>query len=455
MSTEEEWHIEMTWRCATCRRQNLGRHKECLQCGKPKSPGEPFEMPADISRAARVSDAALLRMASSGPDWQCAYCQSMQRSLEGRCVRCGASPLTSDDVPAGAPPRAPQPPLPFSMQPGAGAYPHAAPTAWPPTANYAGQPGMGAAPPARPSWGFLKIFALIASPVVLMVALVLWATRPRDFTGTVATAEWTHTIDVERYALRPHEGFIESRPADALEVQSLGPRVHHHEQVLDHYETEFYTERVSDGYRSETYTERVSCGQDCTSSPRSCRNVCSSSGNGFARCREVCSGGGQRCSTRYCNETRTRQVPQYRNETRSRQVPRYRSEPRYAEFFAWRAWTWEPDRTATLSGTTPATMRWPDAEAHLGANLGPGENERARRTALYVVSIRYDEGRETVWYAPPSAEHFSAWVPGRAVAVHTEGSYREVRDPSTHAVLLSHPSLLTSRPTQAMPISTP
>lgn len=440
----EEWHIEMTWNCSACRRQNLGRHKECVQCGKPKGADEPFIMPADPGNAVRVNDAMLLRMASAGPDWQCAYCQSMQRSLEGKCMRCGASPVNE---PGRSPATAVMPPpaaAPFGQQPPPMAYGVAGGYRAP---KYSAQDmvDMG----IKPAWTLRTVAPWVVPPVALFVLFVLWVVWPRDFPATVTVSAWERVISVDRFALRPQEGFAETRPADALEVQSLGQRVHHHEQVFDHYETEHYTVRVPDGYRSETYTERESCGQDCTERPRNCRNVCSSSGNGFARCREVCSGGGQSCSTRYCDRTHTRQVQQYRDDPRTRQVSRYRSEPRYAEFFSWRAWTWAPDRTARIGGNTPATLRWPVEEAHVGANLGPGEQERETRSERYVLAISYRDGRDTAWYVPASQQEYVSYPLGRRLTVHTAGSAREVRDASTRQLLLQGPQLQYVRPSDA------
>ena len=67
-----ERQIEMTWRCTSCNWQNLGRFKLCQTCRNPKDGSEDFQMPADPSKAASVTEESLLRMASAGPDWRCA-----------------------------------------------------------------------------------------------------------------------------------------------------------------------------------------------------------------------------------------------------------------------------------------------------------------------------------------------------------------------------------------------
>ena len=372
-----ERHIEMTWRCSVCQTRNLGRFKTCQGCGKPKDDTEEYEMPDDPGSAASVTDAALLRMATAGPDWRCAYCNSDQRATDGACGQCGASP----SEPAVA------------------------------------QPVPLLARPAR-RWIRYAIGAGIA--VVAAIALLIWnARRPHDYDATVTAVSWEQVIDVEHFANHEHQGFRESIPADATEITSVGQQVHHQEQVLDHMETEHYTEQVPDGFRTEHYTAHVSCGQDCRSTPKSCREECTSKKNGFASCKQVCSGGGQSCTTRYCDESRTRQVAQTRTESRTRQVPRYRSEPRYAEAFHYKAWDWRADRTVRASGTAATGVHWPDNGART-TGLPTGEQEREQRHASYTVTLRY-HGDQTVRFAAATPEALARFGAG----THT---VRRVRD---------------------------
>jgi hypothetical protein len=383
MSSEERVrHIELTWRCSTCGHQNLGRHKQCVACGHEKDASEAYEMPADPRTAVNVTDDPLLRMAKAGPDWRCAYCGADQRRSQGSCANCGAPAVEGSEVPDDAPP-----------------------------------PPAAAAPP-RPRRR-LRWVALLALPVIAVAGIAWNASRPRDWDATVQAVSWEHVIDVERYAARAGEGFKENIPADAFDVRGAGERVHHQERVLDHYETERYAVEVPDGTRSETYTARVACGEDCSETPRSCRESCKNDKNGFATCREVCTGGGRRCSTRYCSETRTRQVPKTRTEWRSRQVPRYRQEPRYAEAFRWRVWTWAPARSIRAAGTETTGLRWPNDETRVGAGLASGEKERATRKSRYLVTLRYDEDKD-LRFEPPSAEAFASFTPGSRHAVRRE-----------------------------------
>ena len=373
-------HIEMTWTCSSCEHRNLGRHKTCQQCGNPKDGSEHYEMPADTANAVSVTDADLLRMATAGPDWRCAYCGSDQRKLDGSCNQCGASALTAlDTKPAGG------------------------------------------APARRPIKKRTKYVLAALGATGMVIGGATWnARRPRDYDAKVTSVTWEHTIDVERFAIRSREGFKDAMPTDAFDVVSLGDKVHHHDQVPDHMETEYYSVTVPDGYRTESYTERVSCGQDCTTVPETCREKCTTNNNGFATCRTSCSGGGQRCTTRYCNESRTRQVAKTKQEQRSRQVQKYRSEPRYAEGFAFKVWAWQPERTVRAAGTSVSDVRWPDG----GAESDPGgpephEKERERRSGAYTVTVRYDDD-ETVKFRLDSPEELARFGPTSKHAVHVE-----------------------------------
>lgn len=385
--------IEMTWRCTSCGAKTLGRFKKCQQCGNPKDGSEEYEMPDDPSKAASVTEASLLLMASAGPDWRCAYCGSDQRRTDKGCNSCGASALEGEEVPD-----APVP-VPVAQR---------------------GAPSQRRAPPPGPGfpWGRLLLGVVgLALTCMATGAAISWnKNRPREFEARVAGVKWERVISVSRYQAKGHEGFKENIPQGALAITSLGKREHHREDVLDHYETERYSVQVPDGYRTESYTERVSCGQDCTSTPKSCSEKCTSNKNGFATCKTTCSGGGRSCTTKYCNERRTKQVPKTRSESRTRQVPRYRSEPRYAEAFSWTSWEWLPARTVRASGTD-VTVRWPDSK--LNESLGEGEKEREDRRESYAVTIAYDE-QSSFTFTPADEDAFRKFPPGTKHTLHTE-----------------------------------
>jgi hypothetical protein len=365
--------IEMSWRCSGCQHENLGRYKTCQSCGNPKDASEEFIMPSDTAAAPTVTDESLLHAANAGPDWRCRYCGGHQRSFDRHCVNCGAA--RAENGPAMAP----------------------------------------AAPPPRKSEGSaLRLITIVGA---VIAALAWYAGRPREYQATVSAVQWEHVIEVDRYGLWSHEGFKEAIPAGAVKVTRIGRGVHHQEQVFDRFTTERYTVQVPDGYETERYSVREACGEDCTTEPETCREVCTSNQNGFASCKTVCTGGGQKCRPRYCRETRTREVPKTRAEWREKQVPVYRQEPRYADIFGYRVREWGLDRTTREGGTDINGLRWPEGARTAG--LATGEQERERRRATYLVTLRYRD-TETFRFEVTKPERFARFPAGSTHTIRRE-----------------------------------
>ena len=357
-----------------CGYQNLGRHTVCQSCGDAKDASEKYEMPADTRKARTVTQPSLLAIARGGANWRCPYCRSDQRRADGTCRQCGAP--SGDAKPS--PLRAVAAKVAIGMR-------------WARMAFYVALVGF-------------VFFVLItcgiwryqAKTQVIYKMAKVSAERLRlpfeDVHGTVQQVKWQHRIEVQRYKKVAKEGFAESRPPDALEVKAAGQRFHHNETVQVGSHTEYYTVTESDGFDTESYTEQEACGQDCTSTPQSCREVCTPNGNGFATCRTSCSGGGQSCTTRYCSVTKYRQVPRTKQVQKSREVPEYGQRAVNQAWFTWTVWEWAPQRTLEKHGTGTQT-EWPtDKEVALGKKLGKGEQERAQRVEVYTVVVRTPAG---------------------------------------------------------------
>ena len=417
--------IEMQWVCSTCGTRNLGRHKVCQRCGDPKDASEPWLMPGETRGAPSVTDPTLLRQADAGADWQCGYCGSHQKRLDGRCAQCGAAQTEGARVPHGG---VSQGSLRWAGTPAQHSRltrPAGARGAWSPPRWMWMAPAGAAAVLTVTCLACIGLGAILPTPIGAIH-------KERVTLAEVRSLGWRHEVAIERYRVVGEEGFAEQRPQDALEIRSLGQRHHHDERVFDHFETESYTEQVP--YQdTETYTDREPCGEDCTERPQSCHEVCTPNDNGFASCHTVCSGGGRDCSPRYCSVTRTRPVTRYRTEHRTRQVERFRYEPRDAEAFAWRVWRWRPDRVIDVHGGASEAPHWPaGAELAPAAPLGPGERERSERRATYRATLagagrsfvhvprdlaEYERVRAaTRWYVRDDGSLLKPWIPpGRQI----------------------------------------
>ncbi len=79
--------IEGLWDCQYCSTKGIkGRFRVCPGCGKPRGDGIKFYLPKDYKNAEAVN----LRDEEKLPDWQCAYCGSLNKAVDVKCSRCGA-----------------------------------------------------------------------------------------------------------------------------------------------------------------------------------------------------------------------------------------------------------------------------------------------------------------------------------------------------------------------------
>lgn len=372
--------IEMYWGCLACRGENLGRFKACQSCGSPRTEQSPEWMPGDTSSRAAVQDPRLLQSFQAGADWRCRYCGSSQFRAHGVCAQCGAGQAQA------------QAPTPTPAH-------HASHWAQQPAApRWAQQRPVDAfanfEPPApKTAWSIMKEWArghrraLVVVGVIgvaLSVAL-FFLLRTKVVEAKVIATSWERVVHVERYKIWDREGW--SADATAFDTRSLGQRVHHHD-------------RVKVGSHTESYTERVSCGQECKTVKGSCRTTqrtCKSNKNGSATCSggdTVCSPDRESCSTKYCDERRTRTVDDYENV------------PRYQEWYAWRVWDWGHQRDVRASGTSVSDVAWPtDAQIAVGESLATGEKERAlSRGESFSATLAWDD--ERFEYKPESVEEF-------------------------------------------------
>lgn len=426
-----ERHIELTWHCAACKHENLGRHMQCEKCGKPKTDAEEYEMPSDTSSAASVEDESLLRMAKGGANWSCKYCGYDQRNAEGGCARCGAGRKQGEKA------------RPQAMQAG--------------RSQHRSSFGRTLLRDGR-FWAAVMVIAFLGTCAVIvrknnharderlsvqtMPTAVAYSSIRTDFGATVTSVSWQTKLEVQRWQLVKHAGFTADLPADAVDTKDAGVHFHHNEDVFDHDETVYDDVQVPDGTRTESYTEHVACGQNCTPStrschqvctqlPQSCHEVCTNSKNGFASCNNVCTGGGQschdecsgsdgHCETKYCDEPRTRQVPKTRTEKQPRTVHKYRSEPRNAPWSTYEEWEWAPLRDATLTGDD-VNPTWGDAGTLQQPASGDAGAERFVKTETLKVNLALDDGSTRV-YVPASDDELAQLTPNTKLRVNVNGS---------------------------------
>lgn len=394
-----EYQIEMLWRCRVCmeHRVNRGLAKHCSNCGHPKDDQDEEMFPEDISEANALTGEDK-RKALAGEDWKCKFCSSLQSALNKCCTECGADMETgarvwltkelsiTQDVETGkksavkarktkvnknVSTRAQKEDILFGVD-GDGS-----------TAEQ-GIPETKIRFKSQIPWH--KI--LIGAAAVSLISLLVWVLfRTKTVDAHVTQTHWEHKVLIDRYQVYNREGW--SPEPGAFNIVNEGRRIHHY----DHVKTGSHTER---------YTEKVACGQNCTTpSCYTTSRTCTSNKNGTANC-----SGGDRvcpppsCTTKYCDEPRTRTVDDYEDQ------------PRYQDWYAWSVWDWGYNRTVRHSGETFETD-WP-SEKEITVPLAVGEKERSHQEEEYTIVFTEPEGA-THEINPKTESEFRQYPIGRVV----------------------------------------
>jgi hypothetical protein len=387
--------IEMLWRCTPgCGHENKGFQKECANCGRPKTDSDSDYLPSDISHDVAIVDPELLRLATGGEDKTCRYCSSLQWKANGACARCGAPDQEAASW-SQTTVHASHTPKPEKSRPRVqdSRVDH-------------GQPFQGfdeerdvfkfKRDVARRTTNSIAYVISVLTAVALVIGGLYLLFRTREVHASVASVSWKREVIVDRYSVRQHEGWQNDRPSDAFNIADQGRRLHHYDHVVDHYDT-------------ERYTDRESCGQDCKTVAPTCRTTsrsCVPNKNGSATCTggdRVCSGGGESCTKKYCSVTKSRQVAVYRDD------------PVYRTWETWSAWDWSENRRVATNGIS-LDVRWPaDDAVRLSVDIATVEQERSRKTESYTV--HFVNGTDTYDYAPKSESEFGKFKAGKTFLI--------------------------------------
>jgi len=366
------------WDCDACGNCGiLGDQYSCSGCGSARPEDVEFYLPSD---AEVITDAKAISDAKAGADWKCEYCNSWIPATLNDCNRCGGGDVGSGE-------RQETETYKSDSQ-----IPRSSKDAER-IAERKYEESLTRDPFTKKSEPKDRGYVVERKrgpvlPLAITTALALFfgiggyfLLRSKDVPVVVVQHQWQRVQQIQQYQTLNESGW--DHPSDAYNI-STSRRIHHHEQVLDHYETRYRQEsyQEQDGYRTETYTERVSNGTERYVSGYSTRNL----GNGrFERVPQY--------STRtiYRTVTRTRQVPRYR--TKYRDVPYkeaiYRQEPIYRTFYVYQINRWQnvsPRNTGGI-GINP---EWPST--HLD---NPGSSvgcyRLGERDETYTITVETNE----------------------------------------------------------------
>ena len=310
------------WDCPYCGNKGMsGLEKRCTNCGHPQDEGTKFY----LKQEKEYVDADKAKAYGKGADWTCSYCGSLNRHDAVVCVGCGADREESS-----------------------GDYYHNVETQQKKAEakKKADEELHEQLSGPKQSGGLKKRLPLIIG-LALLIAIIAFACRPRDYAASVTAKTWGRVISVEAYKTVQESDW---KVPDGGRVREERNEIHHYDSVLDHYETvEVQKSRqVQDGY--DTHTDYIDNGDGTF--------------------------------TEHTYET-----PRYTTEyyTEEEEQPVYVQVPRYATKYYYDIDKWVQDHTLETSGSDNEPY-WDDS--------GLAENERENgRAEHYKVVFTTDKNK--------------------------------------------------------------
>ncbi len=331
------------WDCPYCGTKGVaGNVMNCPGCGRARGDVK-FYMKngadAEVREAGQTGDIEYLseeqaKDFDAEADWYCSFCNSLNRNRAAFCSNCGATRESSESN--------------YFDQLKKRQEQEAAEQA-----AQARNQSQSSARAAQTRKGGKSRLLILLAVLAAIVGLFVYLNGNATKSGlTVTDIAWNRSIPVESYKNYTEEDW--SIPQGGTQVSSSS-KLHHYDQVLDHYESvEVQKSRsVLDHY--ETYTEFVD------------------QGNG---------------SFMPVEKQQAVYGTEYYTETESRPV--YRSEPRYATWYVYTIWRWKQDRIERSSGTDHEAA-WPEL------NLQENEREGSPRVAEYAFTVEDEKGERSTW----------------------------------------------------------
>ena len=241
------------WDCEFCGTKKIkGIYRECANCGLPRSENTTFYLSDEIEYLTEEES----KTKGKGADWVCAFCKSLNSTLDSNCKSCGASreDSTKNYFQAQEEKKRKQAEKDFkkieyqkSLDNNDDSSKINSYTLNEPDNKLQSIPFLN-----KINWKWIA--GGFAS--LLLIILVIWAMIPKTEIIEVVDCSWEYNIGIEAEELVEDSGWV--LPPEAEELLYTREEIHHYDPVLDHYETRerTYTEQVLDGYDiTYTYTD--------------------------------------------------------------------------------------------------------------------------------------------------------------------------------------------------------
>jgi hypothetical protein len=237
--------------------------------------------------------------------------------------------------------------------------------------------GVPAVPPpaVKRRWPYvaLSCLGIMMVGVLMLCGFTLYAGfKTYDVEVTVTELHWSRAIPIEAYRTVIEEDW--AIPEAGRQI-SREERIHHYDEILDHYETK--TREVCE--QVKTGTETYTCGRTST-------------GNGFFK-----------------DKTCTRPTYTTRCHDETYKDPVYRKEPIYQPWYTYEIDKWVLDRTETASGTDHDAY-WPEYTLAENERIG----ERVENYEVHFIDpegeVYTDTFKYEQWLTYDEQEKFTAEI---------------------------------------------
>lgn len=335
------------WDCKYCGSKGIGGNlTECPNCGKERGSDTTFY---DGESIEFLNESEAEKVRAMGEDWECPYCDGMNRGNESHCNNCGAErPVNArvydyrnntldkenpnqysiDDI--------------FDTEEKVDKYEDKDNNFSDNQENYNSNYKVNV-------FDWKKVLSV--GVFLSVIFLIIWLLIPKWTTAEVVNKFWEKTITIESYETLQKDGWDESVPSDAR-IHSKDYRYRRTDKVYSHstYENESYQEYEQTGTKTEYYTVDL--------------------GNGYA-------------------DRRSREVPVYGYVTKTRtvEVKHYKDVPVYDTWVEYEVDRWVFNRNHVSDGTYLEEEVWPEFR------LADLERESSRKED-YELEIRTNKDKK-------------------------------------------------------------
>lgn len=244
--------LEGRWDCSYCGTKGiLGRHRECLNCGRPRGEDVKFYLPSSKDY---VPDEEAQKI-SQKPDWLCGYCGSYNPDTSTICKSCGAKRSENEkdyfDVQNQKRTLNNQDQVKEQFQEKVNIDEQTK------YEDFRNDLETNVPNPKINNHIVKGTIAIFLSIICIFGLFSIFT--PKNTTMEITGFSWQRTIEIEQYRTF-HEN--DWSVPDGGRIASQKSEIHHYDKVLDHYETKTrkVTKKRISGYKKHTKTKDLGNG---------------------------------------------------------------------------------------------------------------------------------------------------------------------------------------------------